>query len=246
MPPRTRLRMSAEGRARFVENLILQEMMMERGLQQGLADDPAIDQQLRDLRRRLIVQRVLADVRDIPPPDDDAVRAHYDENRYRYSTARVRARHILKKDRAAVEDLHRQLVDDPSSFEELAKAHSEDKSSSRKGGDLGFFGHGRMSPAFEAAVFALVEPGDITEVVETPYGFHLIQLIEKQPGQQRELDQVRESIRAQLQRRGVEEAVSAYREDLQAAANIEIDRAALERLAESLPPVDPQAMGGGH
>lgn len=239
LPARTRLGMGPEARARFVENLILQEMMVEEGLTRGFADDPAILQQLRETRRRLIVQRMLADVRDVPAPGDDEVRAFYEENLRRYSTATVRARHILKKDRAAAEDLHAELVSDPARFEELAKENSEDKASSRKGGDLGFFGHGRMAPAFEQAAFALVEPGEITEVVETPYGFHIIQLIEKRPGQQRELAQVAESIRGQLKRRAVARAVSQYRENLQTSAAIEIDRAALERLAESLPPPEP-------
>ena len=86
-----------------------------------------------------------------------------------------------------------------------------------------------------------------TEVIETPYGFHVIQLVEKRPGQQRELGQVKESIRAQLKRRAIEDAVTRYRESLQTMAKIEIDQDALECLAESLPPPDPRAqVSGGH
>jgi peptidyl-prolyl cis-trans isomerase SurA len=64
------------------------------------------------------------------------------------------------------------------SFEELARAHSDDPSASR-GGDLGVFGRGDMDPAFETAAFALASPGDLSGLVRSRFGYHLIQLVEK-------------------------------------------------------------------
>src|SRR5262249_35913893 len=84
------------------------------------------------------------------PPGDEAAK----------SKARAEADDLLKRVRAG------------GDFEALAKAHSKDPGSAAKGGDLGFFPRGRMVPAFDAAAFAL-EPGQVSEVVETPFGFHI-------------------------------------------------------------------------
>ncbi|MEM8598815.1 MAG: peptidylprolyl isomerase [Bacteroidota bacterium] len=66
-------------------------------------------------------------------------------------------------------------------FATLARQYSEDPGSAENGGDLGFFGTGRMVPAFEQAAFALASPGDVSDIVETRFGYHLIQLIEVKP-----------------------------------------------------------------
>ncbi len=74
------------------------------------------------------------------------------------------------------EDIKR-MLDEGDDFEELAKAYSEDNSA-QNGGDLGWFGRGRMVPAFDSAAFALA-PGEISEPVRTRFGWHIIQSVEK-------------------------------------------------------------------
>src|SRR5690606_41274269 len=64
-------------------------------------------------------------------------------------------------------------------FATLARQYSDDVASGRRGGDLGFFGLGRMVPPFNDAAFALQNPGDISDVVETQFGYHLIRLEER-------------------------------------------------------------------
>lgn len=245
---RSRKSLSPESQRRFVENLILQDLVFAVGIERGLDRDPAIQRQLRDQERRLIVQRVVAEVKQIPEVGDAAVAAYYEENQRRYSTATLRARHILIKERAAAEAVQAQALAAPETFVALAQEHSEDTASARKGGDLGFFGHGRMAPAFEAAAFALEGELAISELVETPYGFHVIQLVEKRPGQQRPLEQVGEQIRALLLRRAVDAAVRDFYASLQAEAAIEIDADAVARVVAALPEPSPgvHRRAGGH
>jgi peptidyl-prolyl cis-trans isomerase D len=143
-------------------------------------------------------------------PSDAQVRAFYDlhlEDRFT-DVEQVRARHILvavppggddaakAQARAEAEDLLRQ-VRAGGDFEALAKKHSKDPGSAAKGGDLGFFPRGRMVPAFDAAAFAL-EPGQVSELVETPYGFHIVKVEEKKPGGSRPLEAVRDQIVQEL------------------------------------------------
>lgn len=111
----------------------------------------------------------------------------YEKSHRRDDLEERRARHILFqvpknadiKNKAKIEDralaILKQLQSNPKKFAELARLHSEDVGSAKEGGDLGFFKKGMMVPAFEQAVFAL-KKGELSEVIETPFGFHIIQL----------------------------------------------------------------------
>lgn len=80
--------------------------------------------------------------------------------------------------RQIAEEIHQKVLSEPDRFDELARARSEDGSASR-GGDLGAIGRGRLAAPFEKALFAL-DPGEIGPLVETDYGFHVIQRLERQ------------------------------------------------------------------
>ncbi|MBI5924243.1 MAG: SurA N-terminal domain-containing protein [Aquabacterium sp.] len=139
--------------------------------------------------------------------NEDDLRRSYKENEKRFTVPEERrARHILvevKKDasveqkkaaRAKAEQLLAQLQKNPSQFAELAKKNSDDPGSAANGGDLDFFGRGAMTKAFEDAAFAL-KPGQISDVVESDYGFHIILLTEVRGGQ----TQPYEAVKAQLE-----------------------------------------------
>jgi peptidyl-prolyl cis-trans isomerase D len=166
--------------------------------------------------------------------DGEAVRAkitipqadlerEYNENIDQYSTPEeIRASHILLrtegKEEAAVkakaEDLLKQAQTGVD-FAELARTNSEDEGTKANGGDLDFFGRGRMVPEFDNAAFAL-QAGQLSEVVKTQYGFHIIKLVEKRGGQTRTLDDVRQQLTDQLTMERAQDQVSALAERLTA------------------------------
>jgi len=107
--------------------------------------------------------------------------AFYTQNKAQYTTpGQVRASHILLqtegKDDAAVKARAEGLLARArggEDFAALAKANSEDQGSAQNGGDLDYFGRGRMVPEFEQAAFAL-KPGEISELVKSQFGYHII------------------------------------------------------------------------
>lgn len=135
-------------------------------------------------RRELAAQQVFAELTQVTEPDEKQVRAFYEEHRGEMTRPEeVQARHILIKvpqgaDAATVEAARLRLVEmqvkisQGADFAEVARGGSEDDSAS-KGGNLGYFPRGRMLPEFEAAAFALA-PGEVSEPVRTPLGWHLI------------------------------------------------------------------------
>lgn len=144
--------------------------------------------------------------------DDAEIKAWYQANEARYKQPEQRqASHILiradknaseadaKAAQAKAEQLLAQLKANPADFAKLAKQHSQDPGSAEKGGDLGFFGRGLMVRPFEEAVFSLKE-GQVSEVVRSDFGFHLIKLTGIRPERSRPLEEVRGEIAAELKR----------------------------------------------
>ena len=106
-----------------------------------------------------------------------------------------------------------------ANFALLAKERSEGPSAT-KGGDLGFFGHGQMVPPFEEAAFAL-QPGEISHIVETRFGFHIIKLEERHEGRTVPLEETSGQIRQYLKQQQLQATVAKLIEDLRAGAEIE-------------------------
>lgn len=88
-------------------------------------------------------------------------------------------KHILIRDEKKAKELLEQVKKEPGKFEELAKQQSEDTASRDKGGELGFFGRGVMSPAFEESAFKLKKDEITQELVKTEFGFHIIKIVDR-------------------------------------------------------------------
>jgi peptidyl-prolyl cis-trans isomerase D len=138
-------------------------------------------------------------------PEAD-VKAYYEQNKARYGTdEQRRASHILITpeggDKAAAkkkaEQLLAQLKAKPGDFEKLARENSKDPGSAAQGGDLGYFGKGMMVKPFEDAVFKM-KPGDISDIVESDFGFHIIKLTGVKPAEVKPFEQVKGEIERDL------------------------------------------------
>lgn len=180
-------------------------------------DEHADQYRTRPRVRVRYVAYTATDFAELARPSEAEVRAYYDAHTHdRFMVPeQVRARHILIKlepdatearraeARKKAEDLLAKIKGG-ADFVALAKKHSEDTVSAALGGDLGMFGRGRMVAPFESAAFAL-EPGQVSEVVESPFGLHLIKVEEKRAASTRPLDEVREEIVKTLsEERGLE------------------------------------------
>lgn len=143
---------------------------------------------------------------------DEDIKAYYEQNKKRYAVdEQRRASHILiavNKDasgadkqaaRAEAEKLLAQLKQNPGDFARLAKENSDDPGSAEKGGDLGFFGPGMMVKPFEEAANQLKE-GEISGLVQSDFGFHIIKLTGIKPGSAKPLEEVRDEIAVEIRK----------------------------------------------
>lgn len=144
--------------------------------------------------------------KDVTVPEEE-LRKYYAENASRYSVAEERrASHILVKgepDKAAAkkkaEELLAQVRKAPASFADVARKNSDDPGSAQRGGDLDFFGRGMMTKPFEDAVFAM-KSGEISNLVETDFGFHIITLTGVRGGDKKPFEAVRAEIETEVRK----------------------------------------------
>src|SRR5579863_8587748 len=150
---------------------------------------------------------------------DTQVQSFYNSHKDQFCTKeRVKARHILvsilnkpaaevPKLKAKAEDLLKQIKAG-ADFAKMAQENSDDKSNASKGGDLGWVMRGQMVPEFEKATFAL-KTNQISDVVTTNYGFHIVQVLEKEDAHLRPLDEVRAEIVTSLKSQTLNERMQA-------------------------------------
>lgn len=133
------------------------------------------------------------------------IESYYNDNIQLYSTPeQIRVRHILFKTdgkndaavKAKAEDVLKQAKAG-ADFAELAKKYSEDEATAKLGGDLDYFSRGRMVPEFDTAAFAL-KPGEISGLVKTQYGYHIIKMEDRKPATTKSLAEVQGAIQDQL------------------------------------------------
>ena len=225
---------------RFVRSLGAQQALAARAASAGLQPaDPAAQGLAREqgLVKAYLDQASQAAVPDAAALDRYALseyRAHPD----RFTEpAQVRVRHILLplakdgSDEAAVKARADQLLAElraGADFATLARAESADQASAQQGGELPWFDRGQMAAEFEVAAFALKQPGARSEPVKTPFGYHLIELLETRAERKLSIDEVRPELRQQAQQR----LESAERGRLWTGAQdeVKIEDAALQAL----------------
>lgn len=215
----------AQGKARFSKH---------EDFIKAIKDLEMDEKDLREYTRRdLLISKFVESVivPKIKLTEEDA-QEFYKQNADKFHRAEsLRASHILigVDEKASVEEKKKALekakklkkeLTEGADFAVLAKGNSTCPSS-QQGGDLGFFGKGQMLPSFEHAAFAL-KPGEISDVVESPAGYHIIKLIEKKPAETVPFQEVQARIMEFLKGQKINAAVGEYVSEARKAAKIEI------------------------
>jgi peptidyl-prolyl cis-trans isomerase C len=203
----------------FKKALASRSMTVER-----LRDDARVD---------MVITRLMdSEVASAEPATDADCQEFYEKNPDKFKRGEaVRASHILimanetadeatrKKARAQIDAVHKRARAGED-FAKLAQAHSQDGSAAQ-GGDLNFFERGRMVPPFEEAAFAL-KPGEISDVVTTQFGYHVIKVTERREASAVPLDEVRDRVREFLTNQKKQQRADAFIASLKQKSKIEV------------------------
>jgi len=211
-------------------NMPTQEALVTALANQGLSFDQYRSQLQEQIEKlKLVSMEVRAKIH----VSEAEEREYYDANRAKYTEDEsYRARHIFFKtnDKAPAEDIKRTMTTalmvlaeakSGKDFAELAKSYSEDPAARKDGGDLGVFKKGDMQAELESAILAM-KPGDVSELVYTPAGFHIIKLEERISGKLKPFEGLKGEIEEALYRKKSEERFGQWAKELREKASVEI------------------------
>ncbi len=218
-----------EGRKEMLDTMVIRELILQQATKDGLDKSAEIEEKMKDLKKRLIVESFLKKKVETESQVSDAdLQKFYEANKDKFKTGeQIRASHILVKTDKEAKDILAQIKAG-GNFEELAKKNSVD-SSSAKGGDLGWFGKGSMVPVFEKAAMSLKE-GQVSDVVKSDFGFHIIKLTGKRPAGVRPLDEVKDQIKGAIMPTKQQEVFQKIKEELKKNAKITVKEDVLKEM----------------
>lgn len=212
------------------QNNMTQEALVAALAGQGLSFDQYHAQLQEQLERLKLVSQ---EVRSKIQVGEAEMREYYEANRSKYTEDDTfRARHIFFRinEKSPAADIKRAMTSalmvlaeakSGKDFIELAKTYSEDPSARTDGGDMGRFKKGDMLPELEQTIIAM-KPGEVSELVYTPVGFHIIKLEERISGKPKPFDSVKGEIEEALYRKKSEERFSQWAKELRAKASVEV------------------------
>jgi parvulin-like peptidyl-prolyl isomerase len=184
-----------------------------------------------DIRKRLLLKRKMDKIAaGVPTPTSDEAHRYYEEHRDEFVVPEtVHAAHIIKQVRPdqnpqPVEEEMRQILKklrNNADFSEMARQHSDCPD---RGGDLGFFPRGQMVEPFEEVVFKL-EPGGVSDVFRTEFGWHIAKVFEKRESELRPFEYVDESIQERLREEATQSALEQF-------IDLEREKAVIEERAD--------------
>ena len=171
---------------RLLQRIFLNKAAAAKAIEEGFDKDPAVVAELEYTRQNKLASLYMDRIRNAIKVPDLGLRARemFLVNAEKLATPEmVRASHILISVQKHSREEARKLAENVrkkalagENFEKLAETYSEDRSAAENKGDLGFFTSEKMVPEFSQAAFALKNPGDISQPVESPFGYHIIRL----------------------------------------------------------------------
>lgn len=227
----------------FAQNLVMRRELARQAESDGLHNDPAVAAALNAARERVLAEAALARAEGTPPDPaalERLARNQYDAAPAKFTTPEeVRVSQILINAKACEAELRARevlaLARQPGAdFAALAKERSDDPASAAKGGDLGFFSRGKMAAAFEGAAFALKQPGELSDVIKTQFGYHVIRFEERKPASRQPFEAVRDGLMKSL----AESESRTRRQQVldKLSAGFEFDQKAIEALVAAQKP----------
>lgn len=210
-------RVPAEARAQLsnpaamqnnLANVYARRVLANDAVKEGLDKNPLVLAAIEKAKERILSDAMLEKIDQKNQPSlqdmESWAQTSYKANSKKYEQPeQVRASHILirtaEPDARAKAEAIRKELRSGADFSKLAKEKSQDPGSAAKGGDLGFFARGRMIKPFEDTAFGMSKAGDISDVIESPFGFHVIRLDEKKPAGLQPFAEVKDSLLRQAQ-----------------------------------------------
>ena len=216
--------LNEKGLREFLENYVVtREVLFQEAKKKGLDKNREIRQKVEDFQRAMIIDALLEEVLRVKGEvTENEILKYYKENEDQFTEPlEVKVRHLFVGSEPVLGEALARLSKGES-FEKLASTYNIDRTR-EDGGNLGYIRRGQLSPTFsqfEEAAFSLRKKGDRSDVIKTPYGYHILQLEDKRGKVLRPYDQVKEKIRFYLQAKKKQDAYLDYVKETKSKAKV--------------------------
>ena len=205
----------------ILDDLIIERLLFEEAKRRKLHKDKEVRKLMNKAARKILIAKLLeTETSPEKPISDEDAGLYYEQHKDQYKESeRIKASHI----QLSTEEEAKKVLDEldaGADFAESAKTFSKDLTKDR-GGDLGYFQKGQMIPEFENVCFEL-SPGQMSGIVKTRFGYHIIKVTDKQPPKYKQLSEVKEKIRAKLTDQTKQQQFRDFVKSLKDRARIDI------------------------
>ena len=238
--------LNEKGLRDFLDNYVItREVLYQEAKGKGFDQKKEIAAKVEDFKRAMAIDALLEEaLKGKGEVSETDVQKFYKENEDRFTEPQeIRIRHIVVNSEPILKEVFARLAKGES-FEKLAFTYNIDKTR-ENGGDLGYIRRGQLAPPFaqfEEAAFSLRAKGETSEVIKTPFGYHLIQLLESKGTALKPYKEVREKIRVFLQTKRRQDAYLEYVKEVKSKAKIMVNEKlwAEEEKKETKPEAKPE------
>ncbi len=227
IPPRYKAQMmTPEGKKRLLDRIVEMKMFSQEAYKLKLDKDPAVQSQIISMTEQVMASEYIKHIQAEIKINDDEIKAYYEGNKKEFQQPeQIKARHILVKTEDEAKAVRKELETNKD-FAALAKDKSTGPSKT-KGGDLGWFGRGQMVPEFEQVAFSL-KKGEISDVVKTKFGYHIIKVDDKKKASEKSYEMVKKQIEDKLKQQKSKAVVDESKDKLMKKLKVEVFEDALK------------------
>lgn len=210
-----------KGKRDYLDRLILKRLLLREAKKEGIEKTKEFQEKLKDIKDSLLIETLLGKkMRSDVKISDEEARAYYEKNKEAFKRGvEINTRHILLKTEEEAREIQKRLLAGED-FVELAKKYSVDPNAKITGGELGFHPKGTLLPEYEEAAFKLKRVGEVSGIVRTPLGFHIIRLEGIRPSSVVPFEEMKDFIKQRLIEEKQGEIIEKYVEDLKKKAKI--------------------------
>ncbi len=226
------------GKRSFLDNLIVKKLLLKEAAKNKIENEQEFQTRLLDIKTQLLIESLLRKrISSSPQLSDDEIKKYYEANKDKFKKEKeISTRHILLKTEDEAKQIKEKLKNGED-FIELARQYSIEPNARTSGGDIGFHPKGTLLPEYEEAAFNLTKVGQVSGIVKTQYGYHIIRLEGSKPPAFVPLEEVRDFIKQQMAQEKQKELIDKYVEELKKTAKITVN----ENLLKDEKPSDTQA-----
>jgi peptidyl-prolyl cis-trans isomerase C len=212
------------GKKNYLDRLVVKKLLLKEATKEKIESEKDFQAKLTDIREQLVIESLLKKKLSVDSKlTDEDLKKYYDTNKDTFKKEKeINTRHILLKTEEEAKQVQGKLVKGED-FAELARQYSVDPNAKTTGGDIGFHPKGTLLPEYEAAAFKLSKVGQMSGIVKTQFGFHIIRLEGTRPLSYVPFEEVKDFIRQKIAQEKQKEILEKYLEDLKKAAKITIN-----------------------